>query len=348
MTQSRLIAIFIALATVVMLGAIGLYAYNAQNLPRSVEQIEKQIAEDTTQTEELNMYNMVQFGYFVQYPDGWNVHLDDTDPNRLIIDPPGENPNPYSQDQGEYTNPTDDITIYPVKTSAVLEYIVGSGINHNAYKRINTKDHTTFVYSPPSESITTAYLINIIDDLYIEVISSGDLSNLEYIVDNLKFSTYPKPNPFLESTNSSTEQISTNLVSFVVPNQQYIINHPTGWNIRLSEDPDDSSVTIDPPGEGPNPYGQETGEWTNPTDDILLQKVTIPDWNQFMLDNMIPAQTTKSLMIEGKQAWLVTKGQSESVTYAYLIKLSDTQYLEVSSMGSVETLATIALKLGFE
>jgi hypothetical protein len=344
MTQSRLILIFIVLTVIVTLSAGGLYAYTLKSTPTSVENLEKQIAEESTQVEELQSYSVIQNGYIAYYPQGWDLRFD-AEHSILHLDPPGEDPNPYGREQGQFTNPSDDISIQAMTLPNVLAYITTAGTPLEQIERTIVHNHSAFIHSPHAMSLTRAYLINIIDDLYIEVSSEGDMANLETILNNLKI-VYPKPNPNLEMQKST--QDTTNTISIAVTGQNYYINMNASWHMRYSEDPDDTTVTIDPPGEGSNPYSDASGEWTNPSDDIVLEKVTISDLDQFMVDNMIPTQTVKPLMIEDKQAWLMTSGDGESVIYMYLIKLDDTKYLKVSTIGSVETLATIALKLSFK
>gem|GEM_PF-3514322 len=343
MKQSSLVLVMLVGGTVFGAGAVAIIATNNpllfQKQPPSVASttyVTPQQIAPPTHVNTMYTYDAREYGYTISYPVDWNVRLDEAS-NQLIIDPPGEDMNPYSQEQGEYTNPTDDIIIRTLIIENLSDHFKTIGVNESLILEESFDGHPGYYFEAPAMEIAYTYLINATSTRYVEISTMGDVSKLELIVRNLTI-VEPRPRP----------EIVKQLIRYTVPNQGYSINHPVGWAVRLSEDPEDSTVIVDPPGEGPNLQGPNETAFVNPADDISITKKTIPNLNQYYVENMINPSLMKPLYIDGKQAWSMIKGQGGSVDYGYLIQLDDTTYLELSTGSSIETVATIALELEFE
>ncbi len=109
------------------------------------------------------------------------------------------------------------------------------------------------------------------------------------------------------------------------------------------------SLTLDPPGEGPNPYSDETGEGTNPMDDITVSVHNISDIVKYIGDDIITgeAMDAKPLMIFGHKA-SAYNGIGIVNYFNYVVQLEDSMYVVVSGPSEVsENVAAVALSLTF-
>ncbi len=135
-------------------------------------------------------------------------------------------------------------------------------------------------------------------------------------------------------------------VTYVNAEYGFSFTFPEGWtHIEW----DDISVRLDLPGEGPNPYSEETGEGTNPMDDIVVSVYVIDDLAEYFRNDMMSdnPEDAKPLVIDGHKA-NAYNGIGIVNYFNYVVSLDGTQYIVVSGPADIsERVAEIALSLTF-
>lgn len=127
----------------------------------------------------------------------------------------------------------------------------------------------------------------------------------------------------------------------------FSFSYPQEWDYT---EWDGGSITLDPPGEGPNPYSDETGDGTNPMDDVVVSVAQIDDLVSYLAGDSVTgdAKDAKPLMIDGHKA-NAYNGIGLVEYFNYVVHLKDNMYVTVSGASDIsEDVATVALSLTFE
>jgi len=149
--------------------------------------------------------------------------------------------------------------------------------------------------------------------------------------------------PVAQSESVPPERSNFRIQDSTFYGEEFRLPIPSGYTIRSAEP---TYLELDPPGEGPNPYSDETGEGTNPNDDIII---TVTDE---MIDKVFESEkefilTSESVTVEGRRGYKYLSGEGIAGHYDYLIDMDGQRTLHLLTRSFDEELDKLVQTLKF-